>query len=118
MDIVLPKTIAEKLQKKAKYTVTSVEKYLLDVLTKDYDPETTAEKHLSTALEHLEQTKEELKESDLRQSSKKIRNTCTPAIKAHAPARKSKRTESHTELWVYKNEVTKNSITELKWYSK
>ena len=107
MNTTLPKTIIEELRSKAEYIGVSVEEYLLDVLTKDYDSKNAAEKYLSTAMELLKQAREELEKDDLKQASEEIWSTCALAIKAHALARKGKRIESHAELWIYKNEVAK-----------
>ena len=90
MSIILPKTIIEELRKKAKYVGLSVEEYLLDILTKDYNPKSATEKYLSTAMELLKQAREELEKDNLRQASEKIWSACTLTIKAHALAKKGK----------------------------
>ena len=103
MSIVLPK----ELQRRAEHAGVSIEEYLLDMLTKDYDFKTAVGKYLNAVAELLEQAEEELKKGDLRQAGEKTWGACALAFKAHALAKKSRRIESHAELWIYKDEVAR-----------
>lgn len=103
----LPKVAPRELEVRARASGVSVEEYLLDLLLKDADPASGAEKYLEGAEELLAQAKEELSKGDLRQASEKVWGACALAIKAHALHREGRKLESHRELWEYKNEVAK-----------
>ncbi len=103
----MPKVVVEELSKRASEAGMSIEEYLLDILVRDVDPGTGAEKYLEGAQQLLEQARQELESGDLRQASEKIWGACALAIKAHALARKGLRLESHRDLWIYKNEVAR-----------
>lgn len=107
LSITLPKVVVEELSKRASEAGMSIEEYLLDILVRDVDPSTGAEKYLEGAQQLLEQARQELESGDLRQASEKIWGACALAIKAHALARKGLRLESHRDLWIYKNEVAR-----------
>lgn len=105
MSITLPKIILEELQRKAGEMGVSIEEYMFDIITKDYDPETAIERYLTGAQQLLEQAREEVKKENLRQASEKIWGSCALAIKAYVLAKLGKRLESHRDLWIYKDEV-------------
>ncbi len=107
MELALPRVVVEELVRRAQSLGLSIEEYLLDILTRDMDPDTVVEKYLEGAKQLLEQAREELEKDDLRQAGEKIWGACALAIKAYVLARYGKRIESHRELWVYKNEVAK-----------
>lgn len=83
------------------------EEYLLEILTKDLDPEERAREYVEASLSLVEQAEKELEKGDLRQASEKIWGACALAIKAHALAKKGLKLESHRDLWLYKNEVAR-----------
>jgi len=85
----------------------TLEEYIVDLLTKDLDPEERVREYIEAARSLITQAREELERGDLRQASEKIWGACALAIKAHALARKGLRLESHRELWLYKNEVAR-----------
>lgn len=68
----LPKTIAEELARKASSMEISIEEYLFDLLFRELDPVTSAEKYITGAQQLLEQAEQELKAGNLRQAFEKI----------------------------------------------
>jgi len=107
VSIVIPERLAEMVRRRAEELGVSLEEYLLDVLTRDLDPNESAREYIEVACNLVEQAREELGKGDLRQASEKIWGACALAIKAHALAKKGIRLVSHKELWIYKNEVAK-----------
>ena len=107
VQISLPEVVVEELRKRAARAGISLEEYLIDIATRDLDPNSAAEKYLMGAKQLLQDAKQELEKGDLRQASEKIWGACALAIKAHALAKRGTRLESHRDLWVYKNEVAK-----------
>jgi uncharacterized protein (UPF0332 family) len=101
----LPRVVIEELRERARRAGSTVEEYVLDLLTRDEDPQEAWRRYLEGAVELLERAEAELKGGDLRQASEKIWGACALAIKAHAMAKKGLRLESHADLWAYKNEV-------------
>jgi len=106
-EVTLPKFIIEELKERASRAGVTVEEYLLDILVEGIDPVEGASKYIRGAEELIEQARQELKKNDLRQASEKIWGACALAIKAHAPAKKGIKLESHRDLWIYKNEVAR-----------
>jgi len=104
-DLSLPRVVIEELRERARRAGSTVEEYVLDLLTRDEDPRKAWGRYLEGAVELLERAEAELKSGELRQASEKIWGACALAIKAHALAKKELRLESHEDLWAYKNEV-------------
>ncbi len=103
----IPESIAKRVRSIAERLGMTLEEYLLDVLTRDLDPDESAREYIEAARSLIKQAREELEKGDLRQASEKIWGACALAIKAHALARRRRRLESHRDLWLYKNEVAK-----------
>ena len=101
----LPRVVIEELRERARRAGSTVEEYVLDLLTRDEDPRKAWGRYLEGAMELLERAEAEIKSGELRQASKKIWGACALAIKAHALAKKGLRLESHADLWAYKNEA-------------
>jgi hypothetical protein len=101
----LPRVVIEELRERARRAGSTVEEYVLDLPTRDEDPQEAWRRYLEGAVQLLERAEAELKGGDLRQASEKIWGACALAIKAHAMAKKGLRLESHADLWTYKNEV-------------
>jgi len=103
--IVLSEGISRRIREEAEKRGVTPEEYILDLLTRDLDPEEGAAEYLEAARSLVKQAWEELERGDLRQASEKTWGVCALAIKAHALARRGRRIESHRGLWVYKDEV-------------
>ena len=107
MSLIIPKRIAEKIRREAERLGLTPEEYILELLTKNLDPEQKGKEYLDAALSLIEQAKRELKNNDLRQASEKVWGACALAIKAYALIRKGVKLESRKDLWIYKNEVAR-----------
>jgi uncharacterized protein (UPF0332 family) len=107
MSLVIPKRIAEKLRREAGRIGLTPEEYILELLTRNLDPEQKSREYIEASRSLVEQAREELEKGDLRQASEKIWGACALAIKAYILARRGLKLESHRELWIYKNEVVK-----------
>ena len=107
MVIVIPGSIARRIREEAERLGMTPEEYILDMLVKNLDPGERAAEYLKAAQDLVGQARRELERGDLRQASEKIWGACALAIKAHALARRSRRLESHRDLWLYKNEVAR-----------
>jgi len=105
--ITIPESIARRVREAAEKLGVTPEEYILDVLTRDVDPEERAREYIEAARELLAQARVELERGDLRQASEKIWGACALAIKAHALAKRGQTLESHRDLWLYKNEVAR-----------
>ena len=99
--IPLPRVIVRRLRQEAVKRGISVEEYLLDLLSKDLNPEERAQEYIEAASELLEQAKEELKKSNIRQAAEKLWGVVALAVKAYAYWRENRRLTSHGELWKY-----------------
>jgi len=88
---------------------TAPKEHLTEINTKDLDPKDRAKKYIDTAIELVNQAKDELMKNNIKQASKKIWNACILAIKAHALWKNKKPLTQYTELWKYKDKI----ITEL-----
>lgn len=107
LQLSLPKILAEELIKRASAAGVTLDEYLFDLVLRDLDPRSSAEKYIEGAQQLIEQAERELGAGDLRQASEKIWGACALAIKAHAAYRAGKRLMSHADLWVYKDEVVR-----------
>ena len=104
-DLSLPKVVIGELWERARRAGSTVEEYVLDLLTRDEDPRKAWRRYFEGAVELLERAEAELKSGELMQASEKIWGAGALAIKAHALAKKGLRLESHADLWAYKNEA-------------
>jgi len=107
MAFTIPESMARRIREVAERLGVTPEEYILDLVTRDLDPEERAREYIEAARDLVAQAREELEKGDLRQASEKIWGACALAIKAHALAKKGLRLESHRDLWLYKNEVAK-----------
>jgi len=105
--IVIPESTAKRVREAAERLGMTPEEYILELVTKDLNPEERVRDYIEVARSLITRAREELEKGDLRQASEKIWGACALAIKAHALARKGLRLESHRELWLYKNEVAR-----------
>jgi len=105
--IAVPESIAKRIREAAERLGVAPEEYILELVSKDLDPEERAREYIEAARDLVARAREELGKGDLRQASEKIWGACALAIKAHALARRGLRLESHRDLWLYKNEVAK-----------
>jgi len=107
MVITIPESVAKRIREVAERLGVTLEEYILDLVTRDLDPEERAREYIEAARDLVAQAREELEKGDLRQASEKIWGACALAIKAHALARRGLKLESHRDLWLYKNDVAK-----------
>jgi len=68
----LPRVVIEELRERARRAGSTVEEYVLDLLTRDEDPREAWRRYLGGAVELLERAEAELKGGELRQASEKI----------------------------------------------
>jgi len=107
MVITIPESIAKRIREVAERLGVTPEEYILDLVTRDLDPEERAREYIKAVHDLVAQAREELEKGDLRQASEKVWGACALAVKAHALTRKGLRLESHRDLWLYKNEMAK-----------
>jgi len=101
----VPRVVAERVRREAEKLGVSVEEYLLELVSRGLDPESKAREYVETALELLEQGREELEKGNVRQAAEKTWGSAALAVKAHAYWREGKRLASHGELWEYVDRV-------------
>lgn len=97
----LPRSLAERLERKAGRLGVSLEEYVLELLLGDVDPPERAREYAEAARDSLETAREELKRGDVRQAAEKVWGAAALAVKAYAAWRDGKRLSSHGELWEY-----------------
>ncbi len=107
MSIIIPESIARRVREEAEKHGMTPEEYILEVLTRDLDPEEKVRDYIEAARILIIQAKEELEKGDLRQACEKIWGACALAIKAYVLARKKQELKSHKDLWIYKDEVVR-----------
>jgi len=105
--ITIPENMAKRIREAAERLGVTPEEYILELISKDLDPEERAREYIKAARDLVAQARKELEKGDLRQAGEKIWGACALAIKAHALARRGLKLESHRDLWLYKNEVVK-----------
>jgi len=103
--ISVPRTIIERIRREAERQGVSVEEYVIELLSRDLDPEDRARGYAEASLELLSQARGELAKGNTRQAAEKIWGAVALAIKAYAYRRDGKNQESHRDLWEYKNRV-------------
>ena len=101
----IPRSIAERLEKKARELGISLEEYVVELILRDLDPPERVRDYMETSKDLLEQAREELKKSNVRQATKKSCGAAALAVKAYAELRESRRLTSHRELWEYKRKM-------------
>ncbi len=99
--IKLTRSIAEKLEKKARKLGLGLEEYILELALRDLDPAERIKEYIEASMSLLEQAREELEKGDIRQAAEKLWGATALAIKAYAEWREGKRLTSHRELWEY-----------------
>ena len=101
----LPEGGVERVKKRAEEQVLGLESCLIDVITRDDDPEKASEAYVEASKSLLEEARGELEKGDVRQAAEKLWGAAALAIKAYAAWREGKRLASHGELWRYKDVV-------------
>jgi len=72
VSIVLTESIVRRIRGEAEKRGMTLEEYILDILTRNLDPEEGAVEYLEVAHSLVRQAREELEKGDLRQASEKI----------------------------------------------
>lgn len=101
----LPEGVVERVKKRAEEQGLGLESCLIDVITRDDDPEKASEAYVEASKSLLEEARGELEKGDVRQAAEKLWGAAALAIKAYAAWREGKRLASHGELWRYKDVV-------------
>jgi len=70
--IVIPESMAKRVREAAEKHGMTPEEYILELATKDLDPEKRVKEYLEAARSLISQAREELERGDLRQASEKI----------------------------------------------
>ena len=94
--------LAERVRKEAERLGSSVDEYLVELLSQGLDPRERAGEYLEAARELLDQAQEELAKGNMRQAAEKLWGAAALAVKAYAYHREGRRLASHGELWEYK----------------
>ena len=105
--LILKGPIAKRLEEEARRHDMTPEEYLLELLTKDLDPQEKAKEYIKASKELLEEAKEELRKGNIRQAAEKVWGSAALAVKAYAYWKEGKRLSSHGELWEYKRKMEK-----------
>ena len=100
--LTLKGSIAKKLVEEARKFDLTPKEYLLEILTKNFDPQTKITEYIKSAESFLEEARKELKRNNIRQAAEKIWGAASLTIKAYALWKEGKRLASHSELWEYK----------------
>lgn len=103
--ISVPKTIIERIKKEAERQGISVEEYVIELLSRDLDPEDKAKEYVKVSLELLTRAKNELTKGNIRQAAEKTWGAVALAIKAYAYWKDKRRLKNHRDLWEYKDKV-------------
>ena len=64
--IPVPKTIIERIKKEAEQQGISIEEYIIELLSRDLDPEDKAKEYVKVSLELLMRAKDELAKGNIR----------------------------------------------------
>jgi len=99
--ILLPRVVVHRLRREAERQGLSMEEYLLELLSRNLDPESRAREYIEAAEELLEQAGEELERGGVRQAAEKLWGAAALSVKAYAWWREGRRLASHGELWEY-----------------
>ncbi len=105
--IVIRGRIAQLILERAKRLSFSVEEFLVELLNQYSDPSERVRSYIETALDLLEQAKEELEKGNLRQAAEKLWGATALAVKAYACWREGRRITSHGELWEYSEKLAR-----------
>lgn len=101
--IALPPSLAKKILEEARKRGVTIEEYIVDFLTRDFDPSDRAREYVEVALYLLDRAREELKRGDVRQAAEKTWGAAALAVKAYAMWKDGRRLTSHGELWDYES---------------
>ena len=97
--------LARRVREEAEKRGFSVEEYVVELLSQGLDPKDRALGYVEAAEDLLEEAREELGRSNVRQAAEKLRGAAALAIKAYAFWREGKRLASHGELWEWKRRL-------------
>ena len=103
--ISIPSIIIERIKKEAEKQGISVEEYIIELLSRDLNPEDKAKEYIKASLELLSQARDELAKGNIRQAAEKTWGAVALTIKAYAYWKDGRRLKSHRDLWEYKDKV-------------
>ena len=97
--------VVERLVEEARRLDMTPEEYLLELLTRDLDPEDRAREYVQAARDLLAEARVELERGNVRQAAEEVWGAAALAVKAYAYWRGGERLSSHGELWAYSLKV-------------
>jgi hypothetical protein len=97
--IVLRVRIARRVREEAERLGSSVEGYLVELLSQGLDPRERAREYVETAESLLGEAREELGRGHTGQAAEKLWGAAALVVKAYAYWRDGRRSTSHEELW-------------------
>ncbi len=109
VNVKLPRSLVERLEREARKAGLSFEEYLLELALRDLDPSERIREYLEASKSLLEQAREELGKDNVRQAAEKLWGVAALVVKAYAEWRDKKRLTSHGELWEYMRKL-KNEL--------
>ena len=109
VNVKLPRSLVERLEREARKAGLSFEEYLLELALRDLDPSERIREYLEASKSLLEQAREELGKDNVRQAAEKLWGVAALVVKAYAEWRDKKRLTNHGELWEYMRKL-KNEL--------
>ena len=103
--ISVPKVIIERIRREAERQGVNLEEYVIELLSRDLNPEDKAKEYIEASLELLSQARDEMAKGDIGRAAEKVWGAVALAIKAHAYRREGKSLKSHRDLWEYKDKI-------------
>jgi len=107
VNVKLPRSLVERLEREARKAGLSFEEYLLELALRDLDPSERIREYLEASKSLLEQAREELGKDNVRQAAEKLWGVAALVVKAYAEWRDKKRLTSHGELWEYMRKMVR-----------
>ena len=103
--ISVPKAIIERIRREAERQGVNLEEYVIELLSRDLDPEDKAREYIEASLELLSQARGEAAKGNVRQAAEKTWGAVALAVKAYAYRKEGRSLRSHRDLWEYKDKV-------------
>ncbi len=105
--IILPKSVARRLQEEAQRLGMTSEELLIELITQGLDPRDKAKEYIGAAEELVQHALDELRRGDVRRAAEKLWGAVALAVKAYAWWKDGRRLSSHGELWEYKRRIVR-----------
>ena len=103
--LLIPESIVKRLREEARRIGLGFDEYIIDLLSRNLDPDDRSIRYAEASRELLDQARKELNKKNIRQASEKLWGSVALAVKAYALWKDKETLTSYSDLWRYSGKI-------------